>query len=304
MEGWNKLVIPIVGITVSIICLATILVPVIDDATKTHTVFINNEGYYTMEEINPSESYTMSWVKSNTTVLVINGQSYNAYQAYGAAITSIIAADNWLLRYNSINSASGYLQYYDGTNWLGDTNTKSMTIEASGGQCTITHVSGSDNVTTKNVTYTLMYAIAPNSTDDVMKKPTESPYVNAESQIYAMGITSGINGLVKIDGSIAGGLNIDVIGTDEESITNITIDSTAVSGYNNLYVINKITFDVTINGNTTNCTYSYFIVPYQITAELSNHLDNGPISILLAIPIMVVLVILMAAASMIMRNRE
>lgn len=300
-----KIPMVVISAFVVVVVLAAVLMPVLEDATDTEDTFTNEGGYYRMGEINAADDteYTLSWVKTDTTILTINGVDFDANAAYGTAATTVVASENWMLRYHSIDGPSGYLQYYDGTSWAGDATTKSMDITASNGTVTITYVMSTDVTNTKTVTYTKLYAIMPDSTDDEMKKPTETPYLLGDSSIYAMGVTSGITGLIKIEGTINDGVDIDVIGNNSETISNIVIDKTAVSGYKDLYKVSKITFDVEISGVTTSCTYNFFIVPYEVTAEKSQHLDTNEIAIFGAIPVLVIVALLIGVLALYMRSR-
>ena len=56
--------------------------------------------------------------------------------------------------------------------------------------------------------------------------------------------------------------------------------------------------------NTSNLTYSYFIVPASVTSELTNHLSNGEIAILNALPILIIVALVVMAAGALYLKRD
>lgn len=302
----SKLTQAVVGIIVAVMVLGIVLVPVLSQATETEKTFVNNGGFYPMKEISATDegTYTLEWEKTNTTELTINGVTFDAYGSYGSAITTIACGDDWIIRYSSADNQYGYCQTYNGVQWAGDGSSKSLTATAANGTLTVNVVSGSDTTITRTYTYDTMYAIDTDVSDDIMKKSTETPYVKGDSTLYAMGITTGITGLVKVEGNIDDGVTVDVIGQDDEVVSNIVIDKTPVSGYNDLYTISKITFDVEIGGTTTNCVYSYFIVPYEVIAELSDHPTSMMITLINIIPVFVVLAIILGVCGLFYYRRN
>lgn len=299
----NKFIGLMVGLTVGVLMVSGFLWPIVSDATATEKTFVNNGGFYPMKEISATDegTYTLEWEKTNTTKLTINGITFDAYGSYGSAITTIACGDDWIIRYSSADNQYGYCQTYNGVQWAGDGSSKSLTATAANGTLTVNVVSGIDTTITRTYTYDTMYAIDTDVSDDIMKKSTETPYVKGDSTLYAMGITSGITGLVKVEGNIDDGVTVDVIGQSDEVVSNIVIDKTAVGGYNDLYTIEKITFDVEISGTTTNCVYSYFIVPYEVTAEKTQHLDTTQIAMIGVIGTLGAIVLIAAAAGSIRR---
>jgi len=299
----NRFIGLIIGLVVGVLMIGSLLVPVINEASTTEKTFTNDGGYYRMAELSADDDaeYTLNWDKSATTHLEINGQDYDAYSAYGQALTTVVASDSWLLRYSSANTAYGYLQYFDGTTWMGDdTTTQKMEFVASGGTAVLTRTSTTDQVTTKTVTYEYIYVIMPDATSDIMKKPTETPYVKGDSELYAMGLTS--SKLFQISGNVNDGITVDILGESEEVISNLEINKVAVEGYIDLYVISSITFDYTISGTTASATYNFFIVPYSVTAELSNHLDAGEIAMIAVIPVLMIASLLIFAVRFVTRD--
>ena len=294
----NRIIGLVIALVVGGLLVGGLLIPSIEGMTATETTFKNEGGFYRMAELSAddTEEYTIYWEKANTTHLLINGVDFDANGAYGSAVTTIVASDSWILRYFSSNSQYGYLQYFNGTTWMGDdSTTKSMEFTASGGSAVLTHVSTTDQTTTKNVTYQYMYAIMPDSTDDIMKKPTQTPYVKGDSEIYAMGITS--NKLFQISGNVDDGVTVDLLGVSDEVISNLVVNKTAVAGYIDLYVISSITFDYTISGTTDSATYNYFIVPYEVTAEKSQHLDATQIAMFGVVSILGIVALVVVAAN-------
>lgn len=268
-------------------------VPIISETTTATNTFDNSaDGYYTMAlNADDDTTYTIEYSLDTPGILTINGETFDAFATYGQAITSVAMADDWVLRFDSQNSQYGYLQYYDGTLWRGSNSTKSFEMTASNGTATINTVESNDATTTLTKTYTSMFVIYPDS-DYTMKKPTQNAYVLGDSLIFAEGITSGTASgnvptgaqVIKITGNITDGVTITTSDTDW-IISNIEIHKTDVAGYIDLYQIEKITFDLTKDDAVYHATYSFFVVPSEITAEKSIHPDTALATVIDMLPL-------------------
>lgn len=294
-----------VGAIVIALVAVSVILPIMATAAETEKTFTNDGGFYPMSEILATDdgTYTIAWEKADVGVLTINGEEFDAYETYGDATTTVVAGEDWLLRYRN-TPTYGYLQYFDGTTWVSSDNTLSMT--ASNGTATIVKVDSSNVETTKTATYTTLYVIDLDATDDVMKKSTDTPYVKGDSDLYALGITSisNTNYLFKIVGNIDDGVTVTAIGTDTVTVSDVVITYEEVSGYVDLYTIEKITFNATIDDTTTACTYSYFIVPYEVTAEISNHPTGAALTIIQILPVLILVGVLTMIVAAFINNRR
>ena len=111
------------------------------------------------------------------------------------------------------------------------------------------------------------------------------------SDLFAEGVTT-VNGywgnVIKIAGDISS-VTIDyVLGGQTVTFSNEEIVKAPVKNHNNLYLLDKITFTATGSNGDTAVTYSYFLVPYEVTAERTISMD-GPLGVLVGvIPLLMV----------------
>lgn len=306
---WNKLITPIVGITVSIICLATILMPVIDDTATISHKYVNNtdESIALFNKVKPADSIIFEWDYTKPTEAVINGTTVNLPDPtdylYGL---SLITTQGLALRY-----------YKSGIDYV----VQSIGGGQPAGYYALASVASSSNLrisiedgTFTNLTDNRMYGLTGNTYyvyntgDYVLKSSDQTVYLLGDSNTIATGLSVISGDWVIMGWDSNRGIDIDPVvyyPTDGYTISDVNIVASNVDGYVNLSSITSLSYIVTDSeNNQTTVTYSYFIVPASVDAELSEHLPTGAANVLHAIPVMVVLVILMAAASMIMRNRE
>ena len=80
------------------------------------------------------------------------------------------------------------------------------------------------------------------------------------------------------------------------TVSDVTINAEEVSGYNDLYKFQSVTFTTTSgDGATTDCTYSVLVIPTSVTAERSVHVTPIEASLLGIIPLLVVIGIVIGA---------
>lgn len=309
MEKMNALTL-IITLVVGVILTGALLGPVISDATKT-TETLTNEGYYRVSET--EEQTVIVWDTVNSpNIITVNDEEIDLSTLGLIANSSytIAFANDFLLRYYPLGGSSNIQVWNSAYSGLsvsaGSGVTGTFTITDSG----ITlQKSGSETVQTAAHTGSY-FRIDPNG-DYTLKKSDKTAYVLEDSTIfYAGGISSigGSNGLTSVyfEGTTEGieytvmRANVDV----SNSNVTYTDDATHMGVVN----LDKVTFTTTYesSGETYNVdqTYSYFFVPYQITAELSEHLTPGQIALMGAIPIMVIVALLMAAVGAIALRRN
>ena len=287
MEKTNVLTL-IITLVVGVILTGALLGPVISDATKTHETF-HNDGLYYME--NPSESISVKFLGDSA--WEINGETLE-YTNIGA--TNIIVTDNTFVRNNGQVRGGAYATW----------TAADLTI----GNGTITGtatVSGSS----KPISWTYDYVYVATNDDSaayLMKSNTKDAYIKADSEVIGMGISTvkdstGSNNTAEFK-VIVDDLTATVTTTNQYvTVSNILVNATAVDGYEDLYLFTSVTFDATWGDYTTHLTYNIVIVPSEVTAELSDHLTPGQISLMGAIPIMVIVALLMAAVGAIALRR-
>ena len=309
MEKMNALTL-IITLVVGVILTGALLGPVVNDATKTEATF-TNEGYFYMQKISAEDTNTYTLTYEYDPDAVTYSYTYNGdaidtsnWPAQPLNVTLATDGETWLVR-AGLNEYIGLQGFGTDINGGGHNTWKTVaTFEE--GTITITYTNSSDVTSTKTGTYTDLWIYSPTPTDYVMKKADKAAYLLNDSEYLAMGVTSmsAWNTVIQITGTVEDFTATIVYPPNlTTTVTNKAIDSETVSGYNGLNSLDKLTF--TINDGTTsvNATYSYFIVPAEVTSELTNHLTPGQISLMGAIPVMVIVALLMAAIGAIALRR-
>lgn len=288
-------------LTVGVILAGSLLMPVISDATTTERTF-TNDGYYHMNLISSADSdVVLTWDHTDPYKITVGDVVVDLPKSYVIPCT-LVCSDDWGLRYllsngNVTVDLSVFAGPGDGTYDASTSTGNDMTITLSNG--TATFDNGSTPVTHA---YSEAYAISNGDGEYVMKKTTDTAYLKSDSSIYGVGRTY-------LNFSTPKSLNINVSGTIEDgatvtifnplsgySVSNIVVANSAVAGYNDLYTFTSVSFDVTDSTPTTlGAVYSQVIVPYEVTAELTNHLTPGEIALINIIPVMVIVALLMVA---------
>ena len=289
MEKMNALTL-IITLVVGVILTGALLGPVINDASQTEKTF-ENSGYFYMDEIDTTTSRTIVVDSADlSTILVDDVAVPNGSTGIGA---TIVCSDDWLIRTTSTGA-----QVFTSSGAGAGTSAGQpiMTITIEGGEVEVTASS------TTTLSFTEGFCISKTKGDWVMKAANTPVYMVAgsdivNSELTAMGRTSagGNNSIgVRITGTVLD-VNISEFTNTSVVFGDPTINATAINGYAGLYSLSNIKFTGTIDDNTSNVTYDRFIVPSSVTAELSQHLTPGQISLIGAIPVMVIVALLMVA---------
>ena len=294
----------IVGVTlaafVSLVVLAAVLVPILDDATATTDTF-TNEGYFYLDEIDADTTRTIFWDHTAPNQLTIDTDNVVSLPT-NVSVTTVCSGDNWMVRHSPNSLFQLYItnggvsaSVNDGTD---------MTITISGG--TLTAVNTASTPVTKSVTFTDAYCITYDETADyVMKKSDAVAYMNADSPIFGegrsnIGSQSGV--AILVEGTVES-VTITEISAYSATFGDPTIVMTANSAHNDLYELQKITFTGTIGTESSDLTYSYFIVPSEVTAERSVHFTDNQNALFAVIPVLIIVAILIGVVALVIRSR-
>lgn len=294
----KKIVMGVISVAVAIIVLMS-MIPIFTDAGASEDTF-TNEGMWRMAPNTNGDTYTFDsttreWSLNGT---VVNNQNSNSL--------SVILLDNTTVRSN------GWIR---GAQLTGNSVT---TIVTNANDQTI--VSG--NGLQGNGTFDIQgYGINPNG-DYLLTDYNKPAYMNGESTIYATGVTGipNANGLysavIHIEGNIKDGVTItpyvlynSPYTVTDVSITDIVIDYESVNGYKDLYKLNGITFNysaVATNNSTSEvttitdvaCSYSSYVVPYEVTAERSVHASPIEATLIGLIPLLMMVGIMLTAVGL------
>lgn len=290
----NKIIGLVITALVSVIVLAAVLIPVINDATTTEDTF-TNEGFWRMKAIENGDE----WVKSGSTV-VYNTDDVLSYGDNG--LFNCALGDDWCLRANG-NARGSFVR----------SSSTAATVLAANDVITI---SGSGIISTNTPPIT-GYGFCSTG-EYALTSTTVAPYVNADSPLYATGVILMEGGATDIvchfEGSIEDGItitNIDPYGStpyDSVVFSDVVIDYEQVTSHVDLYKINKITFTATTTSGTTVAeipiTYTSYVVPYEVTAERAVHLSPAEIEILDILPVFIIIAVLIAAVAVVAFRRE
>ena len=304
----KSIAIGVVAMVVATVLVVTCAVPIISDSVATEDTY-KNEGYFRMAKYTSSDTFVASWDYENPNQITINGVVEKLPTSMNVLGVSIILGDNYYLRYVPRDSA--VTLYYDGVgNMTASPETSTgMTIEL-GSEYITFQLTGSASTTRQVATLTDFYAV--NSTGPYVMKDAEKPaYLNGDSSIYGCGRTSLTNNIVGtlVTGTIDDGVTVDIWrGVEGTTASNIEVHSTEVSSHIDLYSFESVTFNADYTYEDTDyspdLTYSYVVVPYQITAERSVHVDGPTGDILAVIPILMVLGIVIGAVALFLTTRR
>lgn len=291
-------------LVVGVILAGALLMPVINDTTATERTF-KNLGYYSLDvaKADPADTITIEFDHTKPLVLTVNGEEISMPKQ----IVTFVGSNDIMVRYFYNNDTRVSVHAYIGSTnngvYADSWNDQDMTITISEG--TVTASNGS---TTRQSTPTSdIYCISAESGEYVMKPYDQTAKLKGDSKFIAIGRTAvnSSNVCLYAEGTITEGVpNIDVFYKSAETTTaNVEINATPVTGYVNLYTFDNFTFDLTQGEDTVVATYSAIIIPAEVTAELSQHLNNGEIALINTIPVMVIVALLMVAIGAIALRR-
>lgn len=288
-----------ITLTIGVILAGSLLMPVISDATTTHVTF-ENAGYFDMK-YTETESVSLSWDHTDPHNITINGEVV-ALEESPAAPRTIICGDSWFVRYGG-----------DSLAWYASSGSAAGASVAGETDATLTAANGSvsftGGTTTRTGTYTYLYVVAEDG-EFVMKTANDKAYLNGDSTIYAMGLTSNV---------LSQDVYVKSVGTPDDGITStvfrysgatpITVKSVSdsfvtESAYLDLYSIEKFVITVTNGTNDADLIYSYFIVPAEVTAEKAVHFTDGENAIIAAIPVLIIAGLVIVAAGALYLKRD
>lgn len=299
----GKMPILIVALVIGIIMATTAILPLASDYSEAKT--FENKGYYDMT-YTETDNITLFWDHTKPTEVTVNDEVIPLLAPTVGLARTIICGDDWIVRYSITNQGVLGVEYNSASGDLSANaqGTKDLTVVASDGTATITAGTG-----TRSATYTYLYCVAKDG-PFVMKDSAEKAYINKDSTIYGMGVSFNVAGATSIyirtSGSINDGLTSTpfiVKGTEQTiTVTDVTPAYNAVNGYIDLYTIDNFVITLTDGTNTGTATYTYFIVPSEVTAEPDN--PDTYKNLIKIVPLMAFIMLVVAAAAMIISKRD
>lgn len=282
MENNMKIVGIVITAAICVIVLGSVLMPVFDDMTDNQVTF-RNTGVAYMEKIGTDEAVNLFWDHTNPTYLKVNSENV----PISTGVITVTTGYNWLLRYEN----NGVIYFSPNMNIVASVGQNSdIYLTLSNG--TVSAYNSLDPSTVATSSYEEVYIISNDENAPyVMKNPNEQVYLSGSSPFYGSGV-SVVDGEVRaydITGTINEGATVYQFRGAPTTNTPLVIHSTQVSGYYNLFKFDKITF----TANNADLTWNQIIVPSEVTVRESDGLTDGQVSILRAIPIMIIVAILL-----------
>ena len=296
MDFMNRIIGLVVALVVGGVIVGGLLIPSIEAMTETEKTLVN-EGYYRMSEIISETDTTIEWDYTNPTVMSINGTEYAVNFPIGKEV-SIVGTDSMIIRMYHPNTNYYTVQCYCKDGFIAALNSN-MTITISND--TVTAFNGTS---TKTETITQGYYIDPNG-NWIMKDSDKGAFIHTTDSVMILaGITyySGLGDTgIFATGTITDGLDFTYVPTSSAAHTvifgDVTFNYSEASSYKNLVSLNSCVFDLTIDDTLKTATYSYFIVPYEITAELSQHMTAMEIAMIGVISLLGIVILVVVAAN-------
>lgn len=301
-----------VGLLVFFLVGALVLVafvPIIQETTSATDTFTNN-GYYDMTALDENSEYTLFWdhtkpyqVTVNDDVIEFSG--LNLYTAY-----TIVGSDEFSLRFYNV-SDNPRIQLYGGTGWgfasAGYTQGTDFTVTITDGNMTMSNTAETPFEVSNPIPDKCFGIVKDGSL--VMKKMNTPAYVMGDTSIIVLcGYTEGTNASVGVyaEGTVNDGLDYTLFRPSTDSETAIfsdeVITASEVNGYVDLKSLSKVEFEVTVTAGTLEPTYSYFIVPKEVTAEKEYHPDSTLATVIDLLPFIAGVGLLMGAVAYFLRR--
>lgn len=303
----NRIIGLVLALVVGGLLVGGLLIPSIEGMTATEKTF-ENEGYFTYDVIDENTDVIISWDATAPGEVSIGDKTIT--MPTGSGNWTIVGSTNFTMRYYTSGTVTG-LQCYGSAGYL-----SANTSNAASGTITINETSmvmtrTNADSTTQTTTYTMGqhgFVINADGKGDLMLKySNESAYVKGDSEVYLCGTTfvtgSGTNDFVGVFGygTIDDGLTMSSFygntSPNTVSFGDVTATYSAVSGYDDLYKLDKFEFPLTQNSATVTAIYSYFVVPSEVTAEKTNHMDATQIAMFGVISILGIVALVVVAAN-------
>lgn len=290
----SKIPVLVVALVIGIVLVTSAVVPLASDYSEAKT--FKNEGYFYVNKVTEGTT-TISFDYTNPNVLTVNDKAYS-FNGMPSDIT-VALTDNTFLRFQPGTRLT--LVASDRNYAAGTATSKNLSITATDGTMTV-NLTGSDPAT---IAYTDLYVIS-DSGEYVMKKSNESVYILSDTVFFGAGrstIGTSDTEFLKFTGTIDDGVTISTLRGSENTFTTPIINNSEVASYVDLYQLSSITTTATNETGSSDLTYSYFIVPAEVTADPDNPAAYK--NLVKIVPLMAFIMLVVAAAGMVyFKNRD
>lgn len=287
-----------------------VILPLSSEYSEAKT--FKNDGYFYLNNIlsDDTETHTISWDSTDSKILTVDGEDMDitswGLASYQQVTVFATETDLFRLGVQSANAGLSWVQIRGSTiNYAQASSNFDATISAGAASILI-----DSDETPKELSYSSAYIISPDVGDYVMKKSNEPAYMLKDSIFYNLGYTvisygGGNDNTVMLVAGDMESASVQVVRqstANDITITDLEIDNTSISGYVDLYKFNKVTFTATENSTDNTVTYSYVIVPAEVSADPDNPAAYK--SLVMVIPLMSFVVLVVAAAAMIYLKKD
>lgn len=288
-----------VAVLVSLVVLAGVLMPVLEDATSTTATF-TNEGVPFAEPDSGTHTIVL-----DSTGMKTDGESVTGLQMLYGNSVSILYFENNVVRWDT----SGNVQIIGNTNYsgqrrvIGNTQTDTITFAITGS--TVVANGNSSNVDVAIGSNLLAYPTADQNAK--YRQGTQHYYTDDTDMIIAGGFSdSSVSGQVAL---VMTG-TVDAITADyvwyysvPATVQNIDVQTSNVK--TNLNQVDKIlvTMDITATGDDYELTYTQFLSEATGTYQNPGFVGSASSDILSAIPMIVIAALVVGVVALVVRSR-
>lgn len=248
-------------------------VPIIQETTSATDTF-TNVGYYDMT-YTETDNLVFEWDHTKPAQITVN-DTVVILPVADSTPKTVICGDNWVVRYFE-NSGNIVMQFYGSSgSQISASVTEETDLELTCTNGTVAVTNTASTPATFSTTYTHLY-VADNEGTLVMKDKDTPAYLNGDSEIVAMGLSrvgTVPNLGISVIGNIDDGFTWSIFRGSDVTFSDEDAHYTNVSGYIDLYQLDKLTATATNSTGSSDLTYNYFIVPAEVVAEKSIHPDN------------------------------
>lgn len=310
----NKLIMLVITLAIGVIVVGSVLMPVLQDTTATEDTEVN-KGLFEAVPLTADSNHTLVFNSSTPNTIKVDDVDIdmsNLNSTYGSA--TVIFSNDWFMRFVP---DTGLILYKCGTSnsqaIKGATASSgiSVTVTITNGDVTFVY---SDETTVEYEVADDGFMITPGKGTYVMKTSGDTAYVNGDSVVYGVGRTD------RALGTAATSFNAIVKATVDDGVTPLyyspqynwgdvsTVTYTEDSTHEDLYSLTGFTFNLVTDPDTTPVnhpiTYNQILVPKEVTAERTQHLDDNENSLLLVIPVLFITGLVVLGVRSFMGNRD
>lgn len=284
----NKIIVGIVGVVVSIIALASVLMPIIEDVNDNERTVVNNfianSNYSVFKTTDSNESHVITWTRGES-VQYVDGEPVEV-GAYGSYM---IVSDKLLVSV----SLDGIPFYFAQPNLDVQLNEDVTSFEITINGDSVTFVTNGNTPVNLQVSGVTWYALPDNDGTHKLHQQvgTGTLSINSIDQLYGAAVVTTDNlGFISFVG--------DKAVLNDGSIVDMQINATKDDKYVDLYTIPYVKGyyldpEYLRNADDSPISPYFFLAPDEISVHTAE--QNSLLSLVNVIPVLILLAILVSA---------